>query len=159
MMSNSDTIFLAGAEPPEAMAGWMAGVLQLEALEDPDLNEDQRFFSGRARTVDGTVLIVVGPNNYGEVDPQPEDVSAIDRYNAVAGVRIAGSRNEEAQAREARAIFDELASTQPEAALVLAHAMSSIVAAYLPGSGVHTFPPATSLDADAIDTWRPWVAG
>ncbi|MFI5693972.1 hypothetical protein ACIA58_19150 [Kribbella sp. NPDC051586] len=26
-----------------------------------------------------------------------------------------------------------------------------------PGAGVHTFPRATSLDADALDTWRPWV--
>jgi hypothetical protein len=55
----------------------------------------------------------------GEVDPQPEDLSAIDRYTGVVDVRIAGSRNVEGQAKEARAIFDELASTQQRTALVL----------------------------------------
>lgn len=158
-MSSSDAIFLAGSDPLEATAGWLAGVQQVGALQDPELKEGQRFFSGRARTVDGTVLIVVGPNIYGEDDPEPEDVSAIDRYSAVVDVRIGGSRDEEAQGKEARAIFDELASTQPEAALVLAHAMSWIVAAYLPGAGVHAFPPTTSLDAEALEAWRPWVVG
>ncbi|MBP2351533.1 hypothetical protein JOF29_002616 [Kribbella aluminosa] len=42
-------------------------------------------------------------------------------------------------------------------ALVLVHAMSLIMAAYLPGSGVHTFPAETSLDADDISAWQSWV--
>ncbi|WP_329001167.1 hypothetical protein OHA18_42870 [Kribbella sp. NBC_00709] len=46
-----------------------------------------------------------------------------------------------------------LASTQPQVALVLAHAMSRIVAACF--SGIHTFPPAASLDA--VDTWQRWI--
>ena len=158
-MSNSDTIFLAANESLDATAGWIAGVLRLERIDDPDLKDNCHFFGGPARTVDGRVLLVVGPNVYGEDDPEPEDVSAIDRYNGVVDVRIAGSKNEERQLREARAVFDELASTQSSVALVLAHAMSWIVAAYLPGSGVHTFPPETSLDVDDIDTWRTWVVG
>jgi hypothetical protein len=156
-MSTSTTIFLASGESVGVAAGWLASALRLERVEDPDLKENQYFFRRRARTVDGNVLLVVGPNNYGEIDPAPEDVSAIDRYDGVVGVRIAGSKNEERQLAEARAVFDELVSGEPAVALVLAHAMSWIVAAYLPGAGVHTFPPQTSLDADDIDAWRPWV--
>lgn len=121
------------------------------------MEEDEYFFCGSARTVEGKVLFVVGPNIYGEVDPEPEDVSAIDRYTGVVDVRLVGAKDEESQAREARAVFDELAATQSAVALVLSHAMSWIVASYLPGSGVCTFPPRTSLDAPDIDSWRPWV--
>ncbi|HEY3511666.1 hypothetical protein [Kribbella sp. NPDC051137] len=156
-MSNSDTIFLAASESLDETVGWIACDLRLERVDDPDLKEGQHFFRGRARTVDGTVLLVVGPNVYGEDDPEPEDVSAIDRYSAVVDVRIAGSRNEERQLREASAVFDELAEAQPAVALVLVHAMSTIIAAYLPGTGVQTFPADTSLDADDIDIWRRWV--
>ncbi|MGW6199675.1 hypothetical protein ACWF0M_26225 [Kribbella sp. NPDC055110] len=158
-MSNSDTIFVAADEPLDAVAEWLAAALQLERLEDSELAENEHFFGGRARTVDGRVLLLVEPNTYGEADPAPEDVSAIDRYTGAVDVRIAGSRNQVAQAKEARAVFDELASTQPRIALVLATAMSWIVAAYLPGSGVHTFPPETSLDVDDIDAWRAWIRG
>jgi len=86
-------------------------------------------------------------------------VSAIDRYTGVIDVRIAGSAAEEARAKEARAMFDELVAAQPDLALVLSHAQSWIVAAYLPDAGVRTFPPHTSLDANAIGTWQPWVVG
>jgi hypothetical protein len=158
-MSNSDTIFLGTSESLETTAGWIAAALRLERIDDPGLKDNEHFFGGPARTADGRVLLVVGPNVYGEDDPEPENVSAIDRYSGVVDVRIAGSRNEERQLREARAIFDELASTQPPVALVLAHAMSWIVAAYLPGSGVHSFPAETSLDVEDVDAWRPWVVG
>ncbi|GAA3126566.1 hypothetical protein GCM10010530_54910 [Kribbella aluminosa] len=103
-MANSHTIFLAAGEPLETTAGRIAAALQLERVDDPDLKDDQYFFRGRARTVDGRVLLVVGPNIYGEDNPEPEDVSAIDRYSGVVDVRIAGSRNEEQQLREARAL-------------------------------------------------------
>ena len=39
-----------------------------------------RAATSRARTVDGDVYFLIEPNVYGEVDPAPEDVSAIDRY-------------------------------------------------------------------------------
>jgi hypothetical protein len=77
----------------------------------------------------------------------------------VVDVRLAGLRAEDAQALEARAVFDQLAATQTDVALVLGHAMAWIVAAYLPGAGTHAFPPHTSLDADALDTWRRRVVG
>ncbi|MFF0341850.1 hypothetical protein [Kribbella sp. NPDC004875] len=156
-MSNSDTIFLATDASLDAIAGWLVDTLRLERLDDPSLPENAHFLRGRARTVDGRVLLLVEPNIYGETDPDPDDVSAIDHYTAAVDVRIAGSREELAQAKEARAVFDELAAGQPPVALVLATAMSWIVAAYLPGAGVHTFPPETSLDSDAIEVWREWV--
>jgi hypothetical protein len=130
----------------------------LERLEDPELDAEEYYFKTRARTAEGTaVVLAVRPNDLGEFDPEPEDVSAIDRYNGMVEVRLAGFKDEELQAREACAIFNELAATRPDVALVLSHALCWIVAAYLPGSAVRAFPPRTSLDADAIDTWRPWV--
>ncbi|MEV0289988.1 MULTISPECIES: hypothetical protein [unclassified Kribbella] len=97
------------------------------------------------------------PNTYGEADPEPEDVSAIDRYTGVVEVRLAGKRDEELQSREARAVFDELAEGRPGVALVLSHDLSMIVATYLPGAGVHSFPPGTTLDIPDDTVWRPWV--
>jgi hypothetical protein len=157
LMSTDDTIFLTADVTLGEVADWLACTSRLERLDDPDLEEDEYFFRGRARTADGNVLLVVGPNIYGEVDPAPEDVSAIDHYTGVVHVRLAGRKDEEAQALEGRAIFDELVATQPDLALVLSHAMSWIVAAYLPGVGARTFPARTSLDADDIETWRAWV--
>jgi hypothetical protein len=156
-MSTSDSIFLAADESLDRTAGWLADVLRLERLDDPGLKENEHFFRGRARTVENKVLLVVGPNIYGEVDPEPEDVSAIDHYTGVVDVRLVGAEDEESQAGEARAVFDELAATEPNVALVLSHAMSWIVAAYLPGTGVCTFPARTSLDVEDLETWRPWV--
>ncbi|GAA2809641.1 hypothetical protein [Kribbella solani] len=156
-MANSDTIFLAGRESLDVLVGWLVGVLALESVDDPELRAGQFFLRGSARTVDGRVLLVVGPNVYGAEDPEPRDVSAIDRYSGVISVRVAGSRNEATQAGEARAIFDELVASEPSVALVLAQAMSWIVAAYLPGAGAHVFPPETSLDVEDIESWRPWV--
>lgn len=158
-MSNDDTIFLAADRSLSALAGWIADALHLERLDDPGLEENEHFFRGRARTVDGRVLLHVEPNIYGEADPEPEDVSAIDRYCAAVDVRISGSRDEALQSGEARAIFDELAAMRPPVGLVLVTAMSWIVAAYLPGAGVRTFPPRTTPDADDQDVWRGWVLG
>ncbi|MFI7068473.1 hypothetical protein ACIBL3_46320 [Kribbella sp. NPDC050124] len=156
-MSTDDDIFLAASEPLATTVDWLSRTLGLEPLEDPDLEEAAYLFLGRARTTDGELVFVVEPNTYGEVDPEPEDVSAIDRYTGVVEVRLVGKRDEELQAREAHAVFDELAGGRPDVALVLSHALSLIVAAYLPGAGVHSFPPGTTLDVPDDVLWRPWV--
>ncbi|MEU4192507.1 hypothetical protein AB0E69_11435 [Kribbella sp. NPDC026611] len=157
-MSTDDHIFVAGSASLEEAAQWLSGVLRLEPVDDPDLKDGVRLFRGDARTADGPLYVLVEPNVYGETDPAPEDVSAVDGYPIAVEVRLLGARHEDAQASEARAVFDELVQTQPPAALILSHALSWIVAAYLPGTGTHTFPPHTSLDADHLDTWRPWIA-
>jgi hypothetical protein len=76
-MSTDDDIFLAASEPLDRTAEWLAGVLRLEAVGDPEL----------------------------------EDVSAIERYTGVVDVRLVGRKDEELQAREARAVFRVRRST------------------------------------------------
>lgn len=157
LMSTDDDIFLASSQSLEATAEWMSKVLELERLEDPDLKENVYLLRGRARTMDRELVLVVAPNTYGEVDPEPEDVSAIDHYTGVADVRLVGKKDEELQTREAGAVFDELVEGRPAVALVLSHALSLMIAAYLPGAGVHYFPPGTTLDVPDDDVWRHWV--
>jgi hypothetical protein len=156
-MSTDDNIFLATRRPLEDAAAWLSGALGLERVDDPELKDDAYLFRGRARTVDGDLFVLVGPNVYGEADPEPEDVSAIDHYQGVVDIRYAGKKDEELQAREARALFDELAGTHPDVAMILSHDMALMIAAYLPGAGVHSFPPGTTLDVPDDDVWRPWV--
>ena len=156
-MSTDDNIFLAASTPLEEVAGWLSEALRLERVEDPELRDGAFLFRGRARTVDGDVYFLIEPNVYGEVDPAPEDVSAIDRYQGVVDIRYAGKKNEELQEREARAVFDDLADRRPDVAMVLSHNMSLMTAAYLPGVGVHAFPPGTSLDEPDEENWRPWI--
>ncbi|MFD7159455.1 hypothetical protein ACFV9C_32985 [Kribbella sp. NPDC059898] len=156
-MSTDDHIFLAADAPLGEVAGWLAEALSLEPVDEPDLKDGAYLFRGRARSVDGDLYVVVQPNVYGEADPEPEDVSAIDRYQGVADVRYAGAKNEELQAREARTLFDELAGRGHSVAMILSHNLALAVAAYLPGAGTHAFPPDTSLDVDDVDTWLPWV--
>ena len=158
-MSSDDNIFLAASESLGDVAERVRGVLGLEYVEDPELKDGVYLLRGRAQTVDGDVVVLVEPNVYGEVDPEPDDVSAIDRYPGVADIRIAGTKTEEVQAREARAVFDQLVTGIPDVPMVLSHDMSLIVAAYLPGAGAHHFAPDTTLDAPDFDTWRPWVVG
>jgi len=156
-MSDDDSVFLATSKPASDVAEWLAGTLGLERVDDPELTDGQHFFRGRARTVDGKLLVLVEPNNYGEVDPEPDEVSAIDDYSVFVDIRYAGKKDEELQQREARAVFDELVKTQPDLAMILSHNLALFVAAYLPGAGVQYFEPGTTLDAPDIDTWRPWV--
>jgi hypothetical protein len=156
-MSTDDNIFLATGEPLERMAAWLGRALGLERIDDAELDQGKHLLRGRARTVDGELIFLVEPNVYGEVDPEPDDVSAIDHYSGVIDIRYAGKKNEQLQAREARAVFDELVRDQPEAAMVLSHNMSLMIAAYLPGSGVHYFDAGTTLDAPDQNTWQPWV--
>jgi hypothetical protein len=156
-MSTDDDIFLASSKSLGDVALWLGEVLGLERVDDPELKEDVYLFGGRARTMDRELVFVLEPNTYGEIDPDPEDVSAIDRYPGVVEVRLLGKKDEELQAREARAAFDELAEGRPEVAMVLSHALSLMVAAYLPGAGVHYFPAGTSLDVPDDEVWRHWV--
>ncbi|MFG1621698.1 hypothetical protein [Kribbella sp. NPDC049227] len=156
-MSTTDDIFLASSGSLESMVAWLSAALRLRSLEDPDLKEGEYLFSADARTGEGEVVFVVEPNGYGSIDPEPEDVSAIDRYTAAVEVRLVSAKDEEAQAAEARAVFDELAAGRPEVAIVLSHNLSGLIAAYLPGAGVRTFPPDTTLDAPDVELWRGWV--
>lgn len=156
-MSSDDNIFLAADRALADLAEWLGETLGFERVEDSDLKDGVFLFRGPARTVDGEVYLLVEPNVYGEADPAPVDVSAIDRYQGVVDISCAGKRDEELQEREPRAVFDELVTRERDVALVLSHNMSLIAAAYLPGSGAYTFPPGTTLDEPNEQLWRPWV--
>ena len=156
-MSTDDNIFVAADRSLEDFGRWLGETLELEAVRDADLEDGVLRFRASARTVEGDLYLTVEPNVYGEVDPAPEDVSAIDRYQCLIDVYYAGPKDEELQEREARLVFDDLARRQPEVAMILSHNMALMTAAYLPGAGVHTFPRGTTLDVDDIDLWRPWV--
>jgi hypothetical protein len=156
-MSTDDNIFLAVDKPLGEVAGWLSDLLGLERVEDSDLKDGFYLFRRPARTVEGEIFLLVGPNVYGEADPVPGDRSAIDRYQGVVDVSFAGKRDEELQQREARAVFDDLADRRPDVALILSHNMSLMTAAYLPGAGAHMFPPSTTLDEPDEQTWSPWI--
>ncbi|HEY3511667.1 hypothetical protein [Kribbella sp. NPDC051137] len=115
-MSSDDNIFLATRKPLREVAGWLAEALSLEPVENPDLKDDAFLFRGRARSVSGDLFVVLEPNVYGEADPEPEDVSAIDRSDAVVGIRCVGTKDEELQAHEARALYEELVGARPDVA-------------------------------------------
>ena len=70
--------------------------------------------------------MVVQPNGYVVPDPEPDEVSAIDRYTGQISVWLAGMRDEEEQAREACALFNELAAARPGVGLVLSHGLSYV---------------------------------
>jgi len=91
-MSTDDNIFVATREPLEAVAEWLGGALGLERIDDAEVGEGKHLLRGRARTVDGELIFLVEPNVYGEVDPEPEDVSAIDHYPGLLDIRYAGRR-------------------------------------------------------------------
>jgi hypothetical protein len=158
-MSTDDNIFLATNRPLRGVATWLEETLGLEPVEISDAEEGVYRFSADARTVQGDIYLTIEPNVYGEIDPEPEDVSAIDRYQGVVDVYYAGRKSEELQEQEARLVFDDLARTQPDVAMILSHNMAFMTAAYLPGAGVHSFARGTSLDVKDIDAWRPWVVG
>jgi hypothetical protein len=156
-MSSDDNIFLAADKALSEVATWLGERLSLEPVGTLRSNADEWVFRGRARTTDGELHVVVEPNVYGEADPEPGDISAIDRYACVASVRYAGVKDEALQAREARAVFDELVAAEPDVAMVLSHNMAFIVAAYLPGVGIHVFPAGVTLDEPDMSIWRPWI--
>ncbi|MEV0289989.1 MULTISPECIES: hypothetical protein [unclassified Kribbella] len=158
-MSTSDNVFLAAAEPVDQFAQWLAGAIGLEPLHPEDLQTGEYMFRGQARTAEGDLILLVAPNGYSEVDPEPEDVQALDPYPIDVQVRLAGRKDEKLQLRETQAVFGELVESRPDVAMLLVHNLDTLVAAHLPGVGTHTFDQPISPDAPDIDTWRPWVIG
>ncbi|MFG1819451.1 hypothetical protein ACGFIF_37215 [Kribbella sp. NPDC049174] len=156
-MSTDDDIFLAAIEPVDQVAQWLAGALDLEPVQASDLLEGEHLFRGHARTAERELVVLVAPNGYIEVDPEPDEVQAIDPYPIDVRVRLLGRKDEDLQLRETRAAFAALAESRPDIAMLLVHNLDTLVAAHLPGAGTHTFDEPISPDAPDIDTWRPWV--
>src|SRR5689334_18654319 len=111
-MSSDDNIFLDAAVAD--VVTWLPEVLGARPVTGEWVAEGQRLFAVPAGTVEGELTILVGANTYGDVDPEPEDVSAIDDYPTDLDVRLLGAKDDDAQPRECRMIFDRLVAARPD---------------------------------------------
>ncbi|GAA1711876.1 hypothetical protein GCM10009745_69990 [Kribbella yunnanensis] len=156
-MSSDDNVFLDVAV--NDLAAWLPAALGARHLTVDWTTEGQHLFAVAAETVDGELALLLSPNDYGDVDPEPEDMSGIDDYPADLHIRLVGKKNEETQQREGRAIFDRLVAARPDVPMLLVHNLSRLVAAHLPDVGTHVFEESISPDYPDVETWRPWVRG
>ncbi|GAA1158176.1 hypothetical protein GCM10009630_65430 [Kribbella jejuensis] len=156
-MSTSDNVFVATDESVPEAARWLADVLGLEGVADAELKDDERLFRRSGRAGSAAVAIKVRPNGFAVVDPEPEEVQAIDRYPIDLSIWTVGRKDEDRQLAETAAIFETLVAARPDVPALLVHNLDTLVSAYLPGAGTHTFEPPITPDVEDIDTWRPWV--
>ncbi|WP_325054179.1 hypothetical protein [Kribbella sp.] len=155
-MAARENVFLRSGSPVHDEAESLQRLLELEPIPDTTgAREDQYGLRGPARTVDGVLGFVVQPNHHVEVDPGPEDIQALDGYTMEIDIWL--GRDTVVQQREARLVFDRLVEARPGVPMLLCHDLDLLVAAYLPGRGVHEFPEGTTMDAPDADCWRPWV--
>ena len=92
-----------------------------------------------------------------EVDPEPDEIQAMDGYGIEIQVR--GGRSDEILHAEARVIFDKLIAARSDTPMLLVHNLDTLVAAHLPGAGTHTFNPLITPDPPDDTGWQPWVVG
>ncbi|TDD59565.1 hypothetical protein E1263_14545 [Kribbella antibiotica] len=156
-MSSDDNVFLDATV--EDVAAWLLSALGATPAEDSSLDVGERLFVVNAVTVDRQLALLLAPNDYGDVDPEPEDISAIDNYAADLHVRLIGPKEEDDQRRECRAIFDRLVAAHPEVPMLLVENLSRLSAAHLPEAGTHVFEESISPDYPHLEIWRPWVRG
>jgi hypothetical protein len=157
-MSTSDNVFVAAGDPVAEAAEWLADVLELEPVADADPKGDERVFRRTARTGKGTVAVRVRPNGFAVLDPQePDEIQAIDRYPIDLSIWLVGRKDEEWQLRETQEIFGDLVTARPDVPALLVHNLDTLVSAYLPGAGTHTFDPPITPDVEDIVTWRSWI--
>jgi hypothetical protein len=156
-MSTSDNVFVAAGDSVAEVAEWLVDVLELEPVVDADLKDDERLFRRATRTEAGTVAVRVRPNGFAVVDPEPDEIQAIDRYPIDLSIWLVGKKDEEWQLRETTAIFGDLVTARPDVPALLVHNLDTLVSAHLPGAGTHTFDPPITPDVEDIDTWRSWT--
>jgi hypothetical protein len=111
----------------------------------------------RASVRDGWLALVVQPNMYAEVDPEPDEIQAMDPY--AIEIQLRGSRDESALRAEAGLLFGVLVNDRPDVPMLLVHDLAILVAAHLPGVGTHPFDWPTSPDPPDLELWRSWVVG
>lgn len=151
-MSVVDSVFVAVANSPRQVADWLGDVAGCELMAVDGEAVRMRM---RAGAVDEWLGVVAQPNGYVEVDPEPDDVQAMDPYGIE--IQIRGGRTDDVLHAEARSIFDKLVASRPDLPMLLVHNLDTLVAAHLPGAGTHTFDHVITPDGPDIDTWRPWV--
>ncbi|TDD30424.1 hypothetical protein E1218_01055 [Kribbella turkmenica] len=158
-MSANDNVFLAADEPIGAVAEWLAVVLDLEPVADPELKEHERLFRTSAAGAQRELGLLVRPNRYAESAPGPDEIQALDKYPVDLDIRLVGPKDENLQLRETTVVFDRLVAARSDVPMLLIHNLDTLVAAHLPGTGTHTFSPPITPDAPDLETWRPWVVG
>jgi hypothetical protein len=157
-MSTSDNVFLDTAV--EDVAGWLPAVLGAERVTDAELAAQGRYlFRSAATTVDADLALMLSPNHHGDVDPDPDDLSAMDGYPADLKVRLVATKDDGVQRRECQAVFDRLLVARPDVPMLLVTNLDTLLAAYLPAAGTHYFEEHISPDPEDLETWRPWVRG
>lgn len=135
----------------------MPGVLGAERVHR-ELDGEYVFRVG-AGTVERELLLMLAPNMHAQVDPEPEDVCAIDGYPAQLGVRLVGRKDEAVQHVEGRLVFDRLVAGRPDVPMLLLENLATLTVAYLPGVGTQVFEEPIGPDAPGLELWGPWVRG
>jgi hypothetical protein len=80
-MSDVENIFLSADVPLLQVAQeWLAVPLGLEPMPDELDTDEEIGLRGRAVGTDGWLVYLVRRNGYAEVDPEPDEVQAFDRY-------------------------------------------------------------------------------
>lgn len=157
-MSTSDNVFVDAAV--EDVAAWLPGVLGAERVPDAELEAQGRhLFRSAATAVDADLALVLSPNEYGDADPDPDDLSAMDDYPADLKVRLVGTKDDDIQRRECQAVFERLIAARPDVPMLMVTNLDTLRAAYLPAAGTHYFQEHTSPDPEDREIWRPWARG
>jgi hypothetical protein len=157
-MSDTENIFVAGADKPSQLVRLLVHRLGLEYMrgEGSQAPEDHGL-RGPALTAAGLVGLRVYRNNFIDPDAAPDELQAFDAYPVQVDLWLPRPPAEGAQEVEARAWFDRLVAARPELPMLLVNELQLLHAAYLPGKPVHDFPAGTFVDFADIDAWLPWV--
>ena len=153
-MSVVDRVFVAVPETSAQVAAWLVEAAGCEVMA---AEGDVIRLRVRGVTVAEWLGVVAQPNGYAELDPEPDEIQAMDSYGIEVQVR--GGSGDETLHTEAGLIFDKLVAARPDLPMLLVHNLDTLVTAYLPGTGTHTFDPPITPDAPDLATWRPWVVG
>jgi hypothetical protein len=151
-MSDNGSLFIASDESLDEVAAWVSDALGLDIISAEPGREIR--LRGRASGDGGWVGFVVRRNGHVEVDPEPEDVQAIDPYPVELDIRY---RGEDVLRRESLVAFEKVVAARPELPVLLLHNLALLVAAYLPGAGTKYFDAGTTPDAPDLAVWEPWV--
>ncbi|MFF1820627.1 hypothetical protein ACFVWG_25200 [Kribbella sp. NPDC058245] len=151
-MSDVDSVFLAVSGSPAEVAAWVVDDIGAEVMA---AEGDVVRLRARGVTVDQWLGVVVQPNGFAEVDPEPDEVQAMDAYGIEVQVRGGG----EALRAEADLIFQKLIDRRPSVPMLLLTNLDTLVAAHLPEAGTHFFEQPISPDEPDAEAWRPWVLG
>ncbi|MEV6283417.1 hypothetical protein [Kribbella sp. NPDC051770] len=150
-MSDNGSLFVGSDEPIDAVAVWLSDVLGLQIMAG---GGDEVRLRGRSSGGGDWMGFVVRRNGHVEVDPEPEDVQAIEAYPVEVDIRF---RGDEVLRREALVVFEKVVGARPDLPVLLLHNLALLVAAYLPGAGTKYFGAGTTPDGPDLAVWEPWV--